>query len=278
LSNGVVSVRSIERIFEIHCPDEACLTQLKYLQADPIMEFEPSSRTEIYIKALGNGFYDLNAPWRGGPGNALHMKERVHSIIHSATVAETDDCPVIHGGCMRLGEHRLIAVGSKGAGKTTLMLKCLLKGFAIEGDEHVVIKPDGVLARPRTLRVKAKSIDLLPELKSQILNSPKTLDWDGGAIFAFSPQLTEHIWSIKNGHANAILILKPNHGGLSSLKPIGASSLFDNLLEQVYLPISGKGRALATLHSLTRRTKAFELRIGNLDGAVALLERLCAVR
>ena len=71
----------------------------------------------------------------------------------------------------------MVLVGPKGAGKTTLALRLIAEGYEIEGDENVFVVGDHVVARPRALRVKASTIELIPSLVETLRLVPHYREW-----------------------------------------------------------------------------------------------------
>jgi len=60
----------------------------------------------------------------------------------------------LHGGLVTIAGRRLLVVGQKGAGKSTLMLRLLYDGHAVEGDEMVFTRDGVAVALPRSFHLK----------------------------------------------------------------------------------------------------------------------------
>ena len=60
----------------------------------------------------------------------------------------------------------------RAAAKPTLTLRLIQEGYEIEGDENVFVTPEGVVARPRGLRVKESAAALLPHLADTLQRRP----------------------------------------------------------------------------------------------------------
>ncbi|MFM9597784.1 hypothetical protein ACKI1O_51825, partial [Streptomyces scabiei] len=84
-------------------------------------------------------------------------------------------------------DRRVLIAGSRGAGKTTLTLRLARAVYEVEGDEHVFIDADGVIARPRACRVKQTSLALLPDLAATIEAAPHYRDVQGRVIYNVDP-------------------------------------------------------------------------------------------
>ena len=68
--------------------------------------------------------------------------------MHDLAFAAFAGCSKIHAGCADFGGRRMLVVGRGRAGKTTLMTRLLFEGFAVQGDEMVIVRNGRVLAYP----------------------------------------------------------------------------------------------------------------------------------
>ena len=208
------------------------------------------------------------------PGTSDHLLNRAHQILRDLLIAETAGCPVIHGASIVVNRKRLLLMAEKGVGKTTLSLKCLAAGLTVEGDEHIVVRSDEVVARARTLRVKQGSISVVPELAQQIQASPKIPEWNGDLIYSVAPRLAGQRWTIKPGRADVLLFLTANHGGLTSIKFLTANQAFGRIMQTTYLPENGRAAALGRLRMLVTGARCIEMRLGCLETAIWHLRQL----
>src|SRR4051794_28900757 len=69
-----------------------------------------------------------------------------------------------HGGLVAFGERRVVVLGEKGTGKTTLMLRLLHDGCSVEGDEMVLPRDGRAVSLPRPFHVKPGTRVLVPEV------------------------------------------------------------------------------------------------------------------
>lgn len=266
-------------MFVIECPDEETLAFMEYVAAAPCMEFPIRETVRLRVVRISHGLYDFASNAHtpsAAPGSAMRMLERMHAILGQQTHIDLPGCALIHGVSLRHEGRRIVLFGPKAAGKTTLSLFALQNGFAVEGDEHVIVHHDApvVEARPRSLRVKTSSLAYVPDLAERIRICPKILNWEGDPIYAFQPALPQTPWRIERGRADVLVCLTPNHGGLSSLKPLTVPAMFERLLPEVALPQDKKAVALAKLHLLATDAVRVELRVGNLNGAMELLKSI----
>ena len=159
------------------------------------------------------------------------MVERAHRLLRDHLAQETDGMPVLHGASVIVNGRRCLILAEKGAGKTTLVLEALKRGLHVEADEHIAIFPDYVLARPRTLRIKAGSLEFAGSLRDQISSSPMIKDWNGSEIYSFAPRNDTVEWRIQSGPADALVVLTPNHKGLTSVGRMNWQQAFSGLLQ-----------------------------------------------
>jgi hypothetical protein len=270
----VIVARSLDREVRFHCPDNVTTEALAYVAAAPRMSPPIRDPIDVAVSQVEDGYYDFDRPQVSNPGTAGHMVERAHRILRDVFVEETRTDPVIHGGSLLVDGRRFVVIAGKGTGKTTFLLKCLSSGVPVEADEHVVVRQDHLLARPRTMRIKASSLDLMPELGERILASPAVKDWAGNAIYSFAPRTDAVDWQIAPGRASFLVFLEPNHGGLTSAARLGREEAFERLLKSIYLPPRGRGPALARVHCLAGETKCYKMRIGELSRALWHLKQL----
>jgi hypothetical protein len=81
---------------------------------------------------------------------------------------------------------------------------------------------------------------------------------------------------IVEGPVDALVFLESNFGGSSVLSPLGQERAFERVLENAFLPTSGRARAVARLRSLALGCGCWRLQTGNLDQAIERLRRLAS--
>jgi hypothetical protein len=169
---------------------------------------------------------------------------------------------------------RLLFVGAKGAGKTTLMLRLLHDGHAVEGDE-VVFTRDGVaLPMPRLLHIKPGSAEVIPELVDRVERLPAT-SGDGMRIAGLDPVKWGFPWRIDPGPIDAAFVLRPCFGGATVCRSIATVDLVRNVVDNALPQTASRSALLGACASLLKDTDGFELFLGDLAGAAAALESAC---
>ena len=128
------------------------------------------------------------------------MTETLHAKLMLLSLAEFPTAPIIHAASLRRGGRRILLVGPKGGGKTVLTLYLIQQGYEIEGDENVFVTPDGVIARPRGLRVKESASAFLPHLTEIFADAPYYQTDPGVRIYNLDPrQAGAGYWRIEAG-------------------------------------------------------------------------------
>jgi hypothetical protein len=179
---------------------------------------------------------------------------------------------VLHAASLRRGRRRVLLVGHQAAGKTTLALRLIQTGYDFEGDEHVFLENDGVIARPRACRVKEASLALLPEAAAVITASPVLVDDCGRKIFNVDPRSLGGSWRIEKGRADCVIVLQPNHGGYSSIRPLPPLALAQALMAEYGLLEASRGAQIGVIAQLARISRGYDLSLGDHDTAVRCIE------
>lgn len=262
-----VICRTLRREYRLHAPTEEIAFVLSYVGAEPDMPGTTLEPVDIFT-ALRDGFVAARTPSgrlvEGTPGNLVSV---MHGLIFNDLVDGDPGVPFIHGATVVIDDKRMLLVGHKGCGKSTLALHLALAGHKVEGDEHLLLRPDEVVARPRTLRVKEGSLALIRDVPSQFWNAPSIPNWDGSPIRSISPSLCGHPWVIRAGQLDAIVLLTANHGGRSLAKRITPADALRRLMTELILPKVGIAMGAARVQRLSRDVPGFELSLGHLETA-----------
>jgi hypothetical protein len=268
-----VIVRTLSREYRVHAPD-APPGAFAFMRIEPEIAGADLVPVDLPVAAR-HGFHELHLPGGGTvAGTEAILLGALHELIWKDVVETELGAPLVHGAAVLGPWGRALLVGSKTSGKTTLALHLIAAGHRVEGDEHLVIRADCVIARPRTLRVKPGSLALVPALADRIRRQPFVTAWDGMPIHAVAPSIGGTPWTIAPGRLDRLVFVEPNHGGRSGIVPVPKERVLARLLEESILPATGIPAAVGRLRQLSLTTPAFRLSLGDLDGAERSLRRL----
>lgn len=265
--------RTVQNEYRLHFPSEEARERFAFITADPEMD-RPLEPVDIEISEV-QGFYRLPLPnGTVTEGTSDHCIDVLHALMISDLLTSHPGHPMIHGATVRICGKRLLVAGGKAAGKSTLALSLLARGHDVEGDEHLLILPDGVVARPRTLRIKPNTLTVIENLPPGIARSPVYRMWNGTSIHAVNPSIFGRPWRISHGRLDGILFAQANHGGRSHAAPISADEAFAGLVANTYFLKSGVAGMAGRLRGLAVQTPAYRLQLGDLDSAEWHLKRI----
>ena len=270
-----VICRTLRHEYRLHAPSPAIARQLRFIEAAPSLPDFELAPVDIPI-AERDGFIVATLPdgelVEGTPTNLINV---LHRVVLTDIVEHNFGCPLLHGATVLIDGRRLLIVGHKGAGKSTLALHLALAGHQVEGDEHLIVRPDSVVARPRSLRVKDGTLTLLGPLPPAISNAPAIPGWDGSfTIRSFSPSVGGRDWIIRTGQLSGIIILIANHGGRSQAQPMSGMLAFSRLMGEIMLPKDGVAAAAGRVRTLALSVPAYQLSLGDLGTATWHLQHI----
>jgi hypothetical protein len=266
-----IIVRSIAREYRVHTAAVDVAAHVRFFAARPDIAGPPLQPIDVPVEAVPEGFR-LGLP--GGDVIAASALEAANRLFHAIFTGLEEEAPgaaLMHGASIVHQGRRIVLLGRKGAGKSTLTLYLLMRGFDVEGDEHVVVRERDVIARPRTLRLKEGTLALVPGLAEAVRRSPSMQDENGGFVYAVDPSVCGRPWRIAPGDIDALVVLAPNHGGGSALAPLPKDDAFQRLVSDCLMPERNRAAASARLFSLARQVAAYRLQLGDLGEAEACL-------
>jgi hypothetical protein len=248
---------------------------LRFLECDPEIggpaaDFVFSIKaTDLSYQIFANGFVV------GQHASPQDVAGSLYERVTMLSLADFPTAPLIHAASLRRGGRRIVLVGPKGGGKTTLALRLICEGYEIEGDENVFVTGDHVVARPRALRVKASTVRMLPSVTETLRMAPHYENGGSERVYNLDPRrVGASSWRIEQGPAEFIVLLRPNHHGSSSLRPITPLQVAREVIAETAFRVSHRGRAIADIAKVVGKARGFELRLGNLDQAVSCLDEL----
>jgi hypothetical protein len=260
-----IIVRSLTREYRFRTESPELTKLLAFLSAKPEMVGFHLDPVVVTIQGAGPTLRVQLPTGTWVEGSADRLATEIHSVVFRGVQDEEQAAPLVHGAALVLDSERFILIGPKGSGKTTLTLHLLSRGFDVEGDEHVVLRENDVVARPRAMRIKPGSLGLVPSFAEAILASPFMGEERGGPAYAFDPSLCGRPWHIRAGPAHHLVFIEANHGGTSSIRRLEPEEAFRQLAEHCLLPASGRAVAAARLRRLAHEAKAWVLSLGDLE-------------
>ena len=267
--------RTLSRCVKLETADAETFYALRYLECDPEIATSLPEEETISVEPY-RSYYRISRD-----GEVLReqittkaVTETLHAHMFVHSLADYPTAPVVHAASLLRGGRRILLVGPKGAGKTTLVLRLIQEGYDVEGDENVFVTPEGLIARPRGLRVKQSTAALVPRIAHMLLEAPYYEDALGQRIYNLDPRsVGAPSWRIGQGRADATILLRPNHGGYSSLRPVSSLTLMRDLLLESGLSRTDRGQAVSALTKVIGSGKGFDLSLGDLGGAVRCLDK-----
>ena len=176
-------------------------------------------------------------------------------------------CHVVHAACIGVPDAGLLLTGRGGSGKSTTTLACVEAGLRIAGDDYVAIDVVASTAHSLYNTVKLKTladVARFPGLESRVSNLDRVGDDDQSEkAMVF---LHEHVPAslVDSMPLRAILVPRIVDRRDTEILPAPASLAFKALAPSTVFQLPGNAHgAFRALAEMTRRTPAFEIRLGS---------------
>lgn len=259
---------------EVEVEDDDLAPKLHYLVNRAEQPVTP--RTTLHYAVRGTGPYRLEE--EGDPLATVDTPDDVLYLIYYRCHARLLDhlglagWAALHGGIVGVGGRRVLVVGDKGAGKTTLLLRLLHDGHRVEGDEMVFVRDRAAVCLPRNFHVKDGTRALVPELGDASWDRLPTTAMTGGAVVtAFDPAAAGFAWRLDAGPIDLAVVLRPDHGGPASCRPLGSIELGRALLPRTFPSPISSAALLRACAGLVEGVDGYELTVGGLRQTADLL-------
>jgi hypothetical protein len=242
---------------------------VRFLSCEPEIQAAPMLDHLLTIESMPGG-YCVREPGVDDETvtGVKAVVDRVHSRLLTYSLSDQPRAGVLHAASLRRRGRRVLLAGTQAAGKTTLALRLVRAGYDLEGDEHVFLEDDGIVARPRACWVKEASLALLPEASDIVASAAVYVDEVGRRIFNIDPRMIGGSWRIEKGEAACVIVLEPNHGGHSSLRPISPLALAQALMSEIGMREIDRSASIRAVATFVSRTKGFALLLGDHESAV----------
>jgi hypothetical protein len=272
-----VIARTWRRRATLSTRDANIFQALRYLECDPEIDGDPVQHLSISVEPY-RSYYRIvqDGAVIRDQISAQGVIDTLHAELTILSFADFPNTPLIHAASLRRNGRRVLLIGPKGGGKTMLTLHLIRAGYEIEGDENVFVTTAGVVARPRALRVKESASSLLPHLAEALNAAGCYQSTPGLRVYNLDPrQAGASFWRIEQGPVDAAVLIRPNHGGFSSLRPVSSLNLVREVMAECALPKTARAAAVSAITRTIGSAKGFDLSLGDLAGAVASIDRVC---
>ena len=213
----------------------------------------------------------------GGRASVLHADQVGPLVKARFTQDMLDDSRsglALHAGCLHRGGRALLLTGAPGAGKTTLNAWLLGAGFAYDGDDIALLRPDGrVRGLPFLPTIKSGAWPLMARRFPARFGSAIHLRPDGKRVRYLTPPAWATAGPVPIGW---IIKLCRTRAGAARLVPMHPAAAIRHLLSEAASASGAVDAAtLGTLIRAVTAARSHELHYHDLDEAARLIAGLC---
>jgi len=263
---------------DVSTDDLAVATAMDYVAQRARQAYPSRQRLEIEVTADRGGYL---VRVDGGEGGRQYTPEAVvedvFTTVYLRALATFDSHCLIRGAIGRAGGRRFLLCGDRHSGVTTLALRLLFDGAAVESDALALLGVDGVTAVPRRFHLPAGTAARVPEIAGRLPSLPR-LRFGDEVLSAFDPSEAGFDWSTGTGAVDVVVWLDPNHGGQTRLAAMSHVEMIRRVMGRTSPPLGGgdAGGAswVGTLSNVVGRAQCVRLVLGSLDDAAALVLKL----
>jgi hypothetical protein len=270
-----VTTRTLVREIVMRTSEQIVFDAVRFLECTPEIIPNSTERSVFTIEPFRR-LYRIREPGADDTDVLGHraVVDHLHARLLSFSLQARPRAAILHAACLRRGDRRVLIAGHQAAGKTTLALRLVQADYELEGDEHVFVEDDGVIARPRACRIKETSLTLLPNSAAIVASSPVYADYLGRRVFNVDPRLLgASCWRIEKGPVHCIIVLQPNHGGFSSIRPMPPLALSQALISEFGLREAGRSISIGAIAKLASTSKGYDLSLGDHESAIRCINR-----
>ena len=242
-------------------------TPLAFTRTTPDL-FAPIPCMEPLAIECADGHYRMRLPsGRLLEGSLRWLAFELDQFILLQALAAETEALILPAALLR-GPNggRLAFVGGRRTGKSWLSMALLESGWRFEGDAFVFAQREGVVALPRTLRLRDPLCALPPSWRERVQLAPCLRFDESEEVRAVDPRIFGNEWTLRSGPIDAILFLELNPGRRSGLRPLDSDRAFHRALDLC----SGRmtGSSAAALRMAVAGAHNFRLQIGWIGDAV----------
>ena len=250
--------------------------RVRDLAVSPEEDLEPAGEIEIELLQREDGFFEIR---RGGrlcdrSRDIDAVIAQLEAVVTRAAVERMGEWTRLHAGCVVVGGARILVSGDKGAGKTTTLLKLLLRGRDVLCDENILLRGGEALPVPRKFHLRDGTISLMRELAPIAATLRKYHVHQLAPFHFFDPSDLGRPWKLSRAPVDAVLFIEAARGERSTITPLAKTELVLRLLLQAPDLDDRASRQIREIATFVAGARPLLLHLGDLDEAVEQLERL----
>lgn len=186
----------------------------------------------------------------------------------------------LHGGGFRSGDTAVMLPGGHGAGKTSLTLEALSRGYRVYSDEILVVDPARVRLRPypRAFVVKEGSIRLFPDLRNHYRTRAPQKGGGSMTVWYVNPRALRPDYLAQPAPCRWLIFPRFRRRAPTRIRPVDELETVGRLLACVFTFFLNTEATLTGVAALARCCRAYELEFGELRDGFDAIENLLATR